>query len=237
MSYIEDKISIQTNQYIDLEQSYASIGERIVAAMIDYAVYFGIFLTGTIIATSVNKPVIILITLILLSFYELALELITNGQSIGKRIMKLKIVKTDGSSPNFLAYLIRWVFRLIDVLPFGSIATLTIILNNKGQRLGDIAAGTAVIRLKKNIQLQSLTVNLPSDYKPVFREAVNLNDHDIKIIQEALECWYDKNDVSAAAKILAAARDAFEKKLRIQSTQNHIEFLTTLQRDYYYFHR
>ncbi len=237
MSYIEDKISIQTTQYIDLEQSYASIGERIVAAMIDYAVYFGILITGTIIAGVLNKPVIILITLIPLSFYTLALELITNGQSIGKRIMKLKIVKTDGSSPNFLAYLIRWVFRLVDVLPFGSIATLTIILNNKGQRLGDIAASTAVVRLKKNIQLQSLTINLPSDYKPVFPEAVNLNDQDFKIIHEALECWYEKNDVSAAARILAAARDAFEKKLKIQSTQNHIDFLTTLQRDYYYFHR
>jgi uncharacterized RDD family membrane protein YckC len=237
MSNIEDKISIQTTQYIDLEQSYASIGERIVASLIDYAVYLGILFTVIIIALAVNKPVIILITLIPLSFYTLALELMTNGQSIGKRIMKLKIVKTDGSSPNFLAYLIRWIFRLIDVVPFGSIATLTIILNNKGQRLGDIAAGTAVIRLKKNIQLQSLTINLPSDYKPVFHEAMNLDDHDIKILNEAIECWYERNDVSAAAKILTAARGAFEKKLNIQSTQNHIDFLTTLQKDYYYFHK
>ncbi len=237
MSYIEDKISIQTTQYIDLEQSYASIGERIVAAFIDYAVYFGIFLTGVIIAVTVNQPVIILILMIPLSFYALALELMTNGQSIGKRIMKLKIVKTDGSSPNFLAYLIRWVFRLIDVLPFGSIATLTIILNNKGQRLGDLAAGTAVVRLKKNVKLQSLTINLPSDYRPVFQEAMNLDDYDIKILNEAIECWYESNDVSAAAKILAAARNAFENKLNIKSTQNHIGFLTTLQKDYYYYHR
>ncbi len=194
-------------------------------------------LTALIIAGVVNKPVIILVTLIPLSSYALILELITNGQSIGKRIMKLKIVKTDGSSPGFLAYLIRWVFRLIDVLPFGSIATLTIIINNKGQRLGDIAAGTAVVRLKKNIQLQSLSVTLPSGYKPVFHEAMHMNDHDIKILNEAIECWYERNDVSAAAKILSAARNAFEKKLKIQSTQNHIDFLTTLQKDYYYYHQ
>ncbi len=118
-------------------------------------------------------------------FYNLLFEVLMNGQSPGKYINKIRVVKIDGSKPTFGSYILRWMLRLIDIsLASGSVALLTILLNGKGQRLGDIAAGTTVITEKKRITIQdTLVTDIPLDYKPTFPQVTMLSDTDIQTIK------------------------------------------------------
>lgn len=79
--------------------------------------------------------------------YFIFFEAIWNGQTPGKRVIKLRVVQDSGSSATFLQVLIRNILRVIDSLPtLYAIGILSVLLNKKNQRLGDVAAGTVVIR-------------------------------------------------------------------------------------------
>src|SRR5690606_28519022 len=76
-------------------------------------------------------------------FYPLIMETLMEGQTVGKRLMKLKVVKIDGTRATFYQYFIRWISNTVDIfLSFGGIGLAAIILTKKGQRLGDLAADT-----------------------------------------------------------------------------------------------
>src|SRR5690606_21050190 len=101
--------------------------------------------------------------------YHPLFEILMNGQSPGKRQMKIKVVSLDGSSPTIGGYLMRWLFRLVEVFMLrGAVAMVTIAANGKGQRLGDIAAGTTVVKLVPQHATSSDAVftQVESDYQP-----------------------------------------------------------------------
>ena len=160
-----DNIAIQTSQNISIEQSIASVGERIVAAMIDYFFVAAYVFIVSLYSTMSDSPLVFFLIMIPVMFYHLISELAMDGQSWGKKIMKIKVVKIDGTGAGFTAYLIRWVFRLVDILVFfGAISTIVIILNGKEQRLGDMAANTTVIRLKEKQLSETIFPRLPVNY-------------------------------------------------------------------------
>lgn len=243
MHSIEDHIGIQTTQQIELEHSVASIGERVLAAIIDYFILFGIILSGALITGITGAEFLWLLFMIPVLLYQLIMELIFNGQSVGKKIMKIKVVKLDGSKASFFTYFIRWTFRLIDInMTLGAVGTLSIILNSKGQRVGDMAAGTCVVRLVKNVGIQSMLVELPANYEPQFNQVINLSDNDLKTLHEVVDLWnqsldFTDVDLTEAGRIVELARQAFEKKLNINSSLSDSVFLSTLLKDYYFYHQ
>jgi len=238
-----ENISIGTSQNIDLEHSLASVGERIVAHIIDYFLFLGYFLIVLIIfSVNLFQPVLgyiyILFALPIL-FYDLICELTFNGQNAGKRVMKLKVVMADGSQPDFMAYFIRWIFRIVDnVILFGGISTLVIILNGRSQRIGDLAAGTTVVRLKRKQNLESLRLpDLPPNYQPFFPEAINLTENEYKIIKEVLDFRYKTGLTEPAYNLMVQLKTKLEKKLNISTTLNNQEFLKAMINDYIYYNR
>jgi|WetSurMetagenome_2_1015567.scaffolds.fasta_scaffold37111_3 uncharacterized RDD family membrane protein YckC len=228
-----DQISIQTTQNITIEQTLASVGERIVAAIIDLAFISVYVFLVFLYSLAINSNQATLILSIPLLFYHLACELFMNGQSWGKKIMKIKVVKSDGTAPDLIAYLIRWVFRIVDVLfLFGSIATISIILNGKGQRLGDIAAHTTVIRLKGTLMNKTIVEKLPQNYSLVFSQINKLSDGDIYTAKEVVN-YLDESYYSAEAVAMASkAKAALEVKMGITSNMRSSDFLKTVIRDY-----
>jgi len=238
-----ENINISTTQNIDLEHSLASVGERIVAHIIDYCLFLGYYLL-VLLFFSINLftpafEYIYLFAALPILFYDLICELAFNGQNAGKRAMKLKVVMIDGSQPSFLAYFIRWIFRIVDnILLFGGISTLTIIINGKSQRLGDLAAGTTVVRLKKKQNLESLMFPaLPEGYQPVFPEAINLTEKEYKIIKEVLEFRYKTGLTDPAYNLMVQTKAKLEKKLNISTELNNQDFLKALMNDYIYYNR
>jgi len=144
-----DTLNIDTSQNIDIEQTIASIGERIAATLLDLLFIMCYFIVVIVVYNLTNSATIVTILSIPPSVYSIISESLMNGQSWGKKILKIKVIKLDGTPTTFSSYFLRWVLRLVEILvTFGSLATITIILNRKGQRLGDIAANTVVIRIK-----------------------------------------------------------------------------------------
>ena len=136
-------INITTSQNIDIDYEIAGLGERIVARLIDYAIFMLILIFGSIILgisetvreSPVRTVVIYIIIGSLYVFYDLVCEIFMNGQSIGKRVMKIKVISLDGSRPTISQFLLRWVFRLVDfTLTLDMCALITAAVTENNQR-------------------------------------------------------------------------------------------------------
>jgi len=132
-------------------------------------------------------------------FYDLILEKFNNGQSFGKKIMKIRVVNLDGTTPSFGSYLIRWLFRLVDFTLTGSLlAVLMVAFSDKSQRLGDYLAGTTVITLKDEKDSESILlpdINLKEDYPVTYSDVLDkLDDKDIQTVRSILNDYRYYND-------------------------------------------
>ena len=81
-------------------------------------------------------------------------ESLLDGQTPGKRIIKIKVVKIDGYQASFPDFIVRWFFRIVDLNLFsGIIGLIAVVTSNKNQRIGDMTAGTGVIALKNKVNI------------------------------------------------------------------------------------
>ncbi len=232
-----ETLRIDTSQNIDIEQSIASLGERVTATLLDLlflSVYLGVL---AIISGQLGSKTLMLIGSIPISLYSIVSEVTMNGQSWGKKIMKIKVVKIDGTPTSFSSYFMRWIIRLVDILvTFGSLATITIILNQKGQRLGDIAGNTTVIRLRDKSLKETIYTSIPEDYTLIYPEVAKLSINDIYTLKEVLELLKSPDKTSPRLTIAKKTQEALEQKLGIQSKQNIIDFFQTILQDYNFIH-
>jgi hypothetical protein len=123
------------------------------------------------------------------SFFDLICEIWLNGQSIGKRARNIKVIKLDGSAPTIGAYILRWIFRIIDFSIFGQwVGVVAIAAGGKGQRLGDMVAGTTVVRIEPKVSLDALRQPvLDEAYEVMIPEVSLLSDADIEIIRQVIQ--------------------------------------------------
>jgi len=232
-----DNIRIQTTQNVDIEYELASIGDRILATLLDYLFFTAYFLLVLLVASLTTWKLfesIAIVSLLALPilFYDLVCEVLFQGKSFGKMIMKIKVVKMDGTQANFGAYLLRWMLRIIDMRIFaGAIALIAIIVNGKGQRIGDMAAGTTVIKLKQKIQLSDTIFNkVKPDYLLVFPQVSRLTDNDIAIIKEVMQVCIQSNNFEAINKLALKTKATMGLTSNLPDTQ----FLSTVIQDYNY---
>ncbi len=232
-----DNIRIQTSQNVDIEYELASIGDRILATLLDYLFFTAYFLLIVLIA-SLTKGIIFdsiaVISLLSLPilFYDLACEVFFQGKSFGKMILKIKVVKLDGTQANFGAYLLRWLLRIIDMRLFGgAIALIAILINGKGQRIGDMAAGTTVIKMKQKVQLtDTIFHKIMPEYNLVFPEVSRLSDNDVAIIKEVMQVCIQSNNYEAINKLVLKTKTT----MGITTNLPPAQFLFTVVRDYNY---
>ncbi|MEZ4804918.1 MAG: RDD family protein [Bacteroidia bacterium] len=189
-------IEINTAQNVKIEYELAGLGQRIFAYFIDFIILIGvalIILAG--IVSDFEESNIIFIQLfffIWFGFYTLISEIIGNGQTLGKKALGIKVIKLNGDEPEFYDYFSRWSMRLIDIyLSSGTIAMLLISSNKNGQRIGDIIAGTSIIRVKSTYGFQLkdiLKLNLKNkdDYEFEYPLARNLEEKDVILIKNLL---------------------------------------------------
>jgi len=233
-------LQVETAQNVVIEQEVANIGERIGAFLIDgviiYAYFFIMMLIFGQFGSSGNNNagvLLILIFIIPALFYSLLCETFMNGQSFGKMAVKIKVAKLDGSQPTFGNYLIRWLFRIIDISFYGLPAIITIAVNGKGQRIGDIVAKTSVISLKRSKNLtDTIFKETKDDYTVIYPKVEILQDSDLNTINDVLK-HYKKDPVNAVGvSMLKQTFDAVKKKTGIETSQTPGEFLKTIITDY-----
>lgn len=231
-------IAVTTSQNIELDYDLGSLGERIVAGLIDYGIILAyiIILSITISFANMKGPgmqLILFIAFLPICFYSLLSELLLHGQSVGKRVMKIKVISLNGEQPGFGQYLIRWLFRLIDIWLFSAmIAIISIAVAEYRQRLGDLVAGTTVVKTKPRTTF-SQTLYMPvidENYKVIYPEVIHLKDSDIQLIKEVMMSAKKNGNTLLA---LEAMRKV-EKILNIKSQHDAILFLETILSDYNY---
>jgi uncharacterized RDD family membrane protein YckC len=231
-----EQVSITTSQNVQIKYSLAGLGDRIFAYLIDTLIMISITIVMVIIFIYAGifegpSPMMGILVIVPAFFYHLVLEVTMQGQSIGKKIFNIKVVKLDGSQPNIGNYLLRWIIWPIDTFFYGGIAILCITIGGKGQRLGDIAAGTTVITLKKSGFLKDHTLStLPANYVPVFTNADQLPAEFVDLIARVLKTqkeFYQSEPVTALA-------GKVKQKLHISTDMPDLKFLYTIQNDYHH---
>jgi hypothetical protein len=174
---------------------------------------------------------IIIVTLPYL-LYHAIFEILMNGQSPGKRQMKIKVVRMDGTSATIGNYLMRWLLRLVEVFMLrGALAMITIAASGKGQRLGDLVAGTTVVKLIPHQPAESVFTLAEEDYQPSFNQVTGLNDYDVELIQQALVVNRDYGNVRPVTMLT----EKIKSLLNIESDLPPVKFLYIVIKDYSYF--
>ena len=241
------QLSINTTQNVVINFTAASVGERILAFLTDtiiqiaYAitVFYGIFSLlqlGNLIKNWDNwsRIAFIILFFIPIIFYSILLETIFEGQTFGKRLLKIKVVKIDGYQASFGDYLIRWLFRLIDIFSnSGILALISIVITDKSQRLGDISAGTSVISLKNNISINSTILQeIDEQYIPTYASVIKLSDNDVRIILENFLFAKKNYDLEKLKKIKIKIETVTGIK---NQSGNDADFIKTILKDYNYY--
>lgn len=232
--------TIITGQFVRIRQTPASIGERFLALLIDYILIIAYVLSTAflfhILPTPSDITLILFMAIVYLPiiFYAFLCETLNHGQSPGKRLLNIRVVKADGSNPGISAYLLRWLLFPIDLPLTGGLGVLFILLTRNSQRLGDLAAGTMVVK-EKNYRKIHVSLDefdyLTKGYHPVYPQAADLSMEQINVITRTLEPGQKER-----ARHIALLAQKVQSLLSITPKDNNPEkFLTTVLRDYQYY--
>jgi uncharacterized RDD family membrane protein YckC len=226
-------IRVHTTQNVTLAYEVASVGDRIVAALLDYLLYGVWAMLVALLADKLGSGWLTgFIILLPTVFYHLACEIFLNGQSIGKRARNIRVMRLDGTPARLGDYFLRWLLRPIEIiLTLGSVAAVTILANGKGQRLGDLLAGTTVLSLR--VRAGRLLVPedvVPAGYQPVFGQAAQLSDRDVALLRQLLSRSLKQGNFLVLHETALKVKEL----LALHSDLSDEAFLRTVLRDHAY---
>lgn len=263
-------LQIKTTQNVNIKFTLASVFQRLMAFIIDNVVkfaylYFASKVFGySLLDSSLGKDgwtikAVEVLFLLPITFYSLYSETLLNGQTLGKRFLKLKVINIDGFKPSFTDYLMRWFLRIIDfnlfLLLFVYVASLglqdesltlmlifivgklvgffLILFTNKNQRFGDIIANTIVIYLKDDVHFsQTILETIAATYVPTYPNVIQLSDNDVRIIKETYTTAVKFQDYKTLTKLRSKILEVTQIK-PIHTTDT--DFIATVLKDYNYY--
>lgn len=240
------QLSITTTQNVTINFTAANVGQRIFAQLIDFVVILIYYFTINYVLALLgienairnmdqwSITAIYAIAFLPAMCYSLIMESVFEGQTLGKKLLKIKVIKIDGYQATFVDYLIRWMFRIVEVVfMFGIIGLITLASSKKSQRLGDIVAGTSVISLKNNININhTILQEIGSQYVPKYPSVIKLSDNDVRIIKETFEAALKTNDYGTIIKLKEKIISVTDIKVQ---DGNDKEFIATLMKDYNFY--
>lgn len=234
-------LQINTTQNVNLNYKIVSIGERIVAFLIDGFILYLYAILVSYIGDAIGyiyedrwtqRGLVALIFLPAMG-YSLFMHALFNGRTVGKMLLKMRVVKVDGSPVHWSNYLVRWMLRLVDIYLFiGSVGILSILFTDKRQRLGDAAAGTVVISTKNKTKVShTILEEVAEDYIPTFTHVTLLTDKDVRLIKDTFRVAKKTNDY----KTLTALRVKVDSILQTNSELYDVQYIDTVLKDYNYY--
>ncbi len=151
---LDDRVTLATPEGVALELILAGLGSRFLARLLDSVIQFGVIVAlafGLGIAGGGTpgfvQAIVIIFVFLTIFAYDVAFETLNHGRTIGKQAAGIRVVGQTGEPVRFLASAIRNIARILDFLPaFYLIGTISIIATERDQRVGDLAAGTLVMR-------------------------------------------------------------------------------------------
>jgi hypothetical protein len=172
----------------------------------------------------------------IITFYTLFFEMRFNGQTPGKMLVKIKVIKLNGKQPTFYDYLLRWSFRIVDLYITGTLVGCFMISSTKySQRLGDMLSNSSVVRVSNSLSISLrdiLRIDSKKSYVPVYPQIKNFREDDIILIKQVLDRFLKyKND--AHHDVMVDLTRIMAEKLELNSVpSDNVSFLRTLIKDY-----
>ena len=241
-------IEIQTPQNVAIECELASLKERILAFFIDLLALFVVYiiLLFAFLSTAAGRSVLefgfgsplmfFFFPLAMFMSYHIFQERFSNGQTLGKKAMAIRVARLDGRQPSMQDCLLRVLFHLVETIGcVGIISALMVGATALQQRIGDLAAGTVVIRLRNRLifNLEDiLGISSPEDYTPEFPQVVRLSEEDMLTVKNVL-ARYQQFGNRAHLEVLEALGDRLAILLDIRERPSDPRvFLKQLLRDF-----
>jgi uncharacterized RDD family membrane protein YckC len=260
------RLKVPTNFNIELEFEIPAFHRRWFAWMIDVTIIFTYFFVALKILNNLpanmtsspyqqqNRWSVFMILILPMSLYPLVMELTMNGQTVGKKLLNLRVINESGGNATLSQFLIRWMLRVSDLfIILVILSTLTgfissggpllffflllvtdilcVAITNKSQRLGDMAAATLLIKTKTKSNLDdTVFLEIEDSYTPRYPEVMRLSDRDMNVIKNIFVSANKRKDYNLAGR----TADKIKGVLQIRSDEDVIDFLETLLKDYNY---
>ncbi|MDR2684855.1 MAG: RDD family protein [Prevotellaceae bacterium] len=246
---MDNSTKINTAQNVNIDYDLAEISQRIWAFLLDRVFIFAyIFIMLAILSIIIeNNPqifntdtnfwfIFVYISLMILPyiFYHLAFPYLMQGQTPGKKILGIRIVRGNGSEAGFGVFFIRWLLNLIDFDLFGTLVGLIVMVcTKKHQRIADLVANTVVINIKNIKQSQRPDFEkFEEEYHPVFMHVLQLSDNDVRIIRETFERAKHNGNTEILQKLRAKIEAVTAEAAPEMPDENYID---AILKDYKYF--
>ncbi len=253
-------IRITTAFNIDLEFEIALFHKRLLAYVIDFIILViylmsmkSLLYNGFSIDLEENIGLDMLVISFPMLLYSLVTEVAMNGQTLGKRLMSIRVISLDGGEPTFGQYLLRWITKFFEwpflfgyvmysqraLLAyifitgfFGIVVVILIVATKRSQRLGDLAAGTVIVDTKSTMSVaDTVFMNVKNEnYVVSFPEVMRLSDSDINTIKTVITQARKRNNDDMSYRVEAKVKQV----LGIQSSLSPNSFLEKLLEDYNY---
>ncbi len=239
-------IEISTTQNVTIEYQFASLGERILAFFIDLIIllilsifwnFFVTMLTGNAVDEDhfLSLFVRTFVPLIGYFLYFLLSEGIS-GQTIGKKVVNIKVIRLDGEEPLLSDYAIRALFHLIDTLFSAGVLAITLVsATDKRQRIGDMAANTTVVKLNPTSTFSLydiLKIDSLDNYEPVYPQVLQLKEEDMLLVKSILFRYRKHQNEAHSIAVIEATNHIMNILNITHYTNDSISFLSTILKDY-----
>jgi len=253
-------IQIATAFNIDLEFEIAEFHKRLLAYLIDFVLLITylfsmkyLLYAGFLMELEQNVGLDILVISLPMLLYSLLTELWMNGQTLGKKLMAIRVISLEGGEPTFGQFLLRWITKFYEwpflfgyiafsganlilyiftTALFGIAVVIIISVSPRSQRLGDIAAGTVVVNTRSALSVDDtvfMDIN-KADYKVMFPDVMRLSDRDINTIKTVLTQAGKRNNYDMCHRVALKIKEV----LNINSDMYVDQFLNKLLEDYNY---
>ncbi len=241
-------VEIQTAQNVALRYEIAGVGDRILAYLLDIVVLFAyailvfglLAFVDTVVGDSSDLTTTLGFLLFVLPafFYHLICEVFWNGQSIGKKVRQIRVMRLDGREPTLGNYLLRWITRIVDFwIANGLVALVCILATKHSQRLGDLAAGTTVVSLKKRRDMgETIFQHTEADHTLTFPQVDQLTDADIEVVKDAYNLLVSDGYTPRARQVGLDVKAGLEHRLGVTTEMPPVQFARTVLRDYNHLH-
>ncbi|NOQ70551.1 MAG: hypothetical protein GQ574_01030 [Crocinitomix sp.] len=238
-------VDVITSHNISIDYEAASVVNRGIALFLDLLIMFVYFIITSIILGSLgfawrNQELTTILSYFIVTlpmmFYSLLFEFLLKGQTPGKMAMGIRVVNLNGENASLGDYTLRWSFKIIDLwFSAGAIGALFIATTEKGQRLGDVLAQTAVVRNKPE-QIYSirdiLNIKDRSKHEPTYLNASKFTDEDMILIKNAITRVKKYPNEPHKQLVRDLAAKAAELLNLEEVPKKKLTFLKTLLQDY-----
>ncbi|HLP27291.1 MAG TPA: RDD family protein [Candidatus Didemnitutus sp.] len=238
-------IPIATTHHVDIAFEAAPVSSRMVATVIDYILFFAAMalmysILDIVKSASEGSPILgnvfrvsyllIIAGFILAPFIQ---EAFLDGQTIGKRILGIRVIALDGSSPSMGAFFTRWLTGLVElVASVGVIGLVSVVMTRYSQRLGDLVAGTVVVKIPKGVNVRSLRVDTASNHVVMFPGVRLLTDEDVRVIRDVLHSANAGISQSVATAIIDRTALRVATKIKASHELTSRDFLLRVLADF-----